>query len=421
MGGTGGITGSGGTFSAGGATGTGGSGGVDGGPLPAGAALIRVHYPAGGHTITVRGSAGGLSWSAGQSTTASGNTFTYKVTGLSAPAEWKPLLDDMTWARGPNYHVAPGQTIDVWPHFSSTMGQVVTLIPTFHSTLTTLSDRAIYAYLPASYTENTEATYPVIYMHDGQNLWAAMPQLAFGGNPWNVDTAFDNAAETGTCSAGGLVGWAAQPFGGMPTTCTGDGDCPSHECRTFPEAIVIGVDNTPNRIYELTPTQDPTTPGGGGADLYLQMLTMELMKDPAVQALRRRTDVASTAMCGSSLGGLVTAYAGLKYPTVFGLLGEMSPSTWWDMTVIIGDVQKTPAAPDRPLRVYVDSGKNDPTLMPPLDDDQPDTDELAAAYLALGYIDGTSFRRVTQVGGYHNETFWAERFPGAMQFLLGVR
>ncbi len=411
--------------------GTGGSGATStstsssgtGGSTAAGTAVLRVHYPAGSHTVTVRGSAPGLTWTADQPTTVAGaDTFTYALTGLTATAEWKPLLDGATWALGPNYHVAPGQTVDIWPHFVSTMGQVVTLIAAFQSTvLAADGPRPIYAYLPASYTENTDATYPVVYMHDGQNLWAALPQLAFAGT-WNVDTAFDTASNQGACSSSTVVGWGAQPLGGTPVICNGDGDCASGSCRTFPEAIVIGVGNTANRIYEYTPTTDPTTPGGGGADLYLQMLVQELKPTidgmPTLNGARLRTrpDVASTAMAGSSLGGLVTAYAGLKHPEVYGMVAEISPSTWWNNDVIVGDVQGTPAAPARPLIVYVDSGSGAASI-----DDEPDTDLLAAAYLALGYVDGTSFRHVIQPGAPHSETYWAERFPGAMQLLLGVR
>jgi predicted alpha/beta superfamily hydrolase len=386
-------------------------GGIPDAGLPHDAALVRVHYPVGSHTITVRGNGGGLSWSIGRTTTASGSTYTYALTGLVTPTEWKPLLDDTTWARGPNYHVAPGQTVDVWPHFTTTKGQVVTLIPAFHST-NLGNDRAVYAYLPPSYAENTLATFPVVYTHDGQNLWAALPQLAFSGT-WNVDTAFDAAAEAGACSAGGVTGWGAQPLGGTPVTCTGDSDCPSGECRTFPEAIVVGVANTSARIYEYTPTTDPGTPGGGGADLYVKMLVEELK--PAIDGmLRTRPDVASTALAGSSLGGLVTAYAGLKHPEVFGLLGELSPSSWWDGDVIVADIEATPPAPARPLVVYVDSGQGSA-------DDEADTDELAAAYVGLGYVDGHDFRHVVQPGAVHDETYWAERFPGSMQLLLGTR
>ncbi len=373
------------------------------------AATLLVHYPA-GHAITIRGSGGGLDWNQGQPTTQNGNTFSYVLDGLSSSIEWKPLLDDTTWARGPNYHVSPGQTVEIWPHFTATQGKVVTLIPSFHSNALA-NDRAIYAYLPASYDENTEATYPVVYMHDGQNLWAALPQLAFSGT-WNVDTAFDAASESGTCSANGLVGWGAQPLGGAPVTCTGDSDCPSHDCRTFPEAIVIGVANDANRIYEYTPTDDPTSPGGGGADLYLKLLVDELK--PAIDGqLRTRKDVASTAICGSSLGGLVSAYAALVHPEVYGLVAELSPSSWWNSDWIVGQVQQTPQGP-RPAIVYVDSGQGDV-------DDEADTDLLAQAYLGLGYVDGTNFRHVIQPGAQHNETYWAERFPGAVQLLLGAR
>lgn len=390
--------------------GNGGDAGTDG--SAGGPTRVRVHYPAGTHGVTVRGGGGGLSWTAGSATTASGtDTYVFTLTGATAAVEWKPLLDDTTWALGPNYHVSPGQTVDVWPHFTTMAGVVQTLIATFHSTVLN-NDRAIYAYLPASYGENTDATFPVVYMHDGQNLWAALPQLAFGAT-WNVDTTFDTASRLGACSSGGVVGWGAQPFDAGASTCTGDADCASGECRTFPEAIVIGVANTSQRIYEYTPTTDPSTPGGGGADLYIQMLVTELK--PVIDGmLRTRPDVASTSLAGSSLGGLVTAYAGLKHPEVFGRLGEISPSTWWNNDVIVGDVATTMAAPARPLVVYVDSGQGTA-------DDEADTDLLAAKYLSLGYVDGTNFRHVVQPNAAHNETYWAERFPGAMQLLLGVR
>jgi predicted alpha/beta superfamily hydrolase len=380
---------------------------------PSGHAIVRVHYPAGTHSITIRGSGGGLDWNTGVAMAASGtDVYTFELSGLTVPIEWKPLLDDSTWSRGPNYHVVPGATLDIYPHFIATAGQVVTQIADFHST-TLDNDRAIYAYLPASYSENTDATYPVVYMHDGQNLWAALPQLAFSGT-WNVDTTFDTATEHGACSSSTVVGWGAQPLGGTPTMCNGDGDCGTDgACATFPEAIVIGVANTANRIYEYTPTTDPTTPGGGGADLYLTMLIDELKPTIDMQ-LRTRPDPASTSLAGSSLGGLVTAYAGTTHPDVFTRLGELSPSTWWNNDVIVGDVSATASATVKPAIVYVDSGQGSA-------DDESDTDELAQAYLALGYVDGTNFRHVIQPGAQHDETYWAERFPGALQLLLGTR
>ena len=161
---------------------------------------------------------------------------------------------------------------------------------------------------------------------------------------------------------------------------------------------MIGVANDANRVYEYTPTVDPTETSlgpAGGADQYLQMLVQELK--PTIDGmLRTRPDVASTAMAGSSLGGLVTAYAGLKYPSVYGMVAELSPSTWWDSDVIVGDVAGTGAT--RPLIVYVDSGQGT------VDD-----------------VSGTNFRHVIQPNAAHSETYWSQRFPGAMQLVLGTR
>ncbi|MFO0616282.1 MAG: alpha/beta hydrolase-fold protein [Polyangiaceae bacterium] len=403
-----------GTSTASGSTSSAGGGGAatasSGTGVPSDEARVRVHYPAGTHVVTIRGSGAGLSWTEGAPTTAAGNTFSYAVSGITAPIELKPLLDDATWARGPNYRVAPGETLDVYPHFDTAKGEVVVVTEAFHSNVLG-NERPIYAYLPPSYAENTEATFPVVYMHDGQNLWAAHPELAFGAT-WDVDLTFDAAAELGACSSGALVGWGAQPLGEAATTCTGDGDCASGACRTFPEAIVIGVGNTADRLHEYTPTADPDYPQGGGADLYIQMLIEELK--PQIDAMfRTRPDVGSTALVGSSLGGLVSAYAGLEHPEVFGLVGELSPSTWWNNRVIVDEVKTTSAAPARPLRVYVDSGGDA--------DGKADTDLLAAAYLGIGYVENDNFRHVVQPNAAHNEVYWAERLPGAMQLVLGPR
>jgi predicted alpha/beta superfamily hydrolase len=340
-------------------------------------ARLIVHYPAAAHFISARGDGGGLSFAQGKTLARTGNTFTL-VLELSATAEWIPLLDDVTFAIGGNYSVAPAQTVEVWPHFTTTHGEVTTLIAAFHSTVLD-NTRAIFVYRPPTYIENTEASFPVVYMHDGQNLWAAHPEWAFGGNTWQVDTAFDNAADNGT----------------------------------FKEAIVIGIESNSNRTYEYTPTIDPGIQAGGGADLYLQMLVQELK--PAVDSmLRTRTDTSSTLMAGSSLGGLVTAYAGRTKPTVFGRVAALSPSAWWDNEVIVSEVQTTPGAPNRPLRVYIDSGDSSA-------DSVADVNALAAAYVSVGYVEGTDLMHVVQPGAQHNETYWAQRFPGAMQFLLGPR
>ena len=99
-----------------------------------GVATVRVHYPAGARTLALRGSGGGLSWTEGAAMTAGADdTWTLALADLAAPIELKPLLDDATWSRGANYHLRPGETIDLYPHFTSTHGRVVALVPSFHS------------------------------------------------------------------------------------------------------------------------------------------------------------------------------------------------------------------------------------------------------------------------------------------------
>jgi predicted alpha/beta superfamily hydrolase len=237
--------------------------------------------------------------------------------------------------------------------------------------------RRVVVWLPDGYSAHG-AKYAVLYMHDGQNLFD--PTLAFGGNEWKVDETLDAAAEDGSIE----------------------------------ELIVIGVENTAQRIYEYTPTTDPTTAGGGGGDLYLQLLIDEL-KPQIDGMLRTLPDRAHTGVLGSSLGGLISAYAGVKRPDVYGIVGAMSPSTWWNNDVIIGDVGGMPASA-RPTRVYVDSGDSGDS-----NDDVTNTNMLAAKYLNIGYTSGVDFLHVVQAGGQHNEIYWAERLPGALQFLFGPR
>ncbi len=283
---TGGAGGSGGsaTGGAGGSAGsaTGGAGGSGGTTT-----TIRVHYPASGHTISLRGSNAPLSWTAGVAFTAGqDDTWTWSTQALQQEIEWKPMLDDSTWARGPNYHITPGATVDVFPHFTQQQGSTEQLFPSFHSDALG-NDRIVWVYYPAVYLENSRAVLPVLYMHDGQNLFHGHPGMS--GYSWEVDTTLNDAGEHGWCSDG--------------TICNGDGDCTSGRCETLTEVIVVAPEATSARCYEYTPTVDPSEVGtcdGGGGDLYLQMLIDELK--PQVDAqLRTRPGRESTGIF--SVGG----------------------------------------------------------------------------------------------------------------------
>lgn len=336
---------------------------------------VRVHYPAGSHTVSIRGSAAPLSWTDGApATLGADDTWTFTIDGLTAPLEWKPVLDDTTWSRGPNYAANPGSTVDVYPHFTTTHGSYEDHWPSFTSTVLP-STRGVWVYLPPTYLENSRATFPVLYMHDGQNLFDGAQ--AFGGNEWRVDETFDAASEDGSIR----------------------------------EAVVIGIESTADRMGEYTL---PGT-GGGKGDLYTQMIATEVK--PMVDAeLRTRKDRVSTSMMGSSLGGLISLYAGVHHADLFGQIGAMSPSTWWNSTQILGEVATLPSQPSRPLLFYVDSGDSGLS-----NDDVTNTANLAAALRTAGYVDNTTLKYVVQPGAQHSEVYWAERLPAALAFMLGPR
>jgi predicted alpha/beta superfamily hydrolase len=345
--------------------------GCDGPPT-----LVRVHYPAGTRSIALRGSQEPLSPAVGLPMNAGADdTWSLSLRGLSGPLEVRPYLDDTTPSRGASYFVTPGQTLDIYPHFTVTKGEVSKRWTFFSNILG--NTRPIWVYLPPTYLENPRARFPVLYMHDGQNLFD--PSTAYGGNPWWVQNTLDAAAESGD----------------------------------FAEAIVIGPENNADRTNEYTPVVGKEFYGGHGA-AYLRMLVEELK--PKVDAeLRTLPQREKTAVMGSSLGGLISSYAGITHADSFGLVGIMSPSTWWADNVILTLVPSTPAAP-RPLRVYVDSGDSGVD-----NDDVTATARLAEVYRALGYKDGVDFKYVVQQGAIHNETYWAQRLPEALKFLLGPR
>src|SRR5262245_48871067 len=98
---------------------------------------IRIHYPAEGHSISLRGDSAPLNWDKGISLASSdGSTFSYVFASPpNKEVQFKPLLDDTTWSRGANYRVVPGASVDVYPHFFANKGKVVDLFASFHSTL----------------------------------------------------------------------------------------------------------------------------------------------------------------------------------------------------------------------------------------------------------------------------------------------
>ena len=177
-------------------------------------------------------------------------------------------------------------------------------------------DRDIIVYLPPDYDADHERRYPVFYLHDGQNLFDA--ETAFGGEEWHLDETAEQLIRAGSI----------QPL------------------------ILIGIYNGEDRVEEYTPTTDEHNRIGGRAVLYAAMIIDELK--PFVDSqYRTLAGPQNTALGGSSLGGLVTLYIGLRHPEIFGKLAALSPSLWWKRGVILRMIRDLPSPDPRPRSGWI--------------------------------------------------------------------
>jgi len=237
--------------------------------------------------------------------------------------------------------------------------------------------RTIRVWLPPGYAADTTRRYPVLYFHDGNNVFDAA--TSFIGVEWGVDEAADRLVRSGR----------------------------------VPPFIVVAVDNTPDRMSEYTPVADPRH-GGGGAAAYARFLLEEL-KPWIDRNYRTRTDAAATGAVGSSLGGIVSLWLGLEFPGTFGLIGVVSPAAWW----ADGDLaRRVTAAPDAGLRIWLDVGTREGAEAAGQERWVRDARALNAALLARGYREGIDLHYEEVEGAGHSETAWAARVDRILEFLL---
>lgn len=340
------------------------------------AAEIRVHYDTGwGNAISIRGQAPGLNWQQG----VAAEWRTGNVWVLTTPSSWggfefKPLINDRDWSVGANYRVAHGHdVVDIYPFFYARQGRLV-VVGSFSSAILGNS-RALRVYLPPSYDENPLKAYPVVYCHDGQNLFEAA--TAFGGREWRLDETSDQLVVQGRIR----------------------------------EAIYVGIDNAgAARLPEYTPTVDADY-GGGDGDLYLDFIETEVR--PFIEgALRTLNSADQRFLLGSSLGGLISFHGAWHRADTFAGAACLSSSFWWDEQALIGDVSGW-SGPLPAARFYVDGGSLESAG---------DTAALMhEELLNHGYRNGDDVAYFLAVGAGHNEAAWAERLFRPLQFLLAPR
>jgi len=251
--------------------------------------------------------------------------------------------------------------------------------------------RTVDVWLPPGYATDTSRRYPVVYMQDGQSLFD--PALAFGGIDWAIDETMTRLIDEGRVRPAIVVGIWNTGMGRyseyMPQkAATGD-------------EVSFGVPGRPTlAVEQLT------------SDLYLRFMVEELK--PFVDG-RYRTAAgrADTFVMGSSMGGLISAYAVSEYPEVFG--GAACISTHWpagDGAVV--DYLSAHLPDPATHRFYFDHG----TVT--LDElYEPFQRRMDAAMLQAGYVDGTNWVSRRFDGAEHSEKAWRLRAGIPLEFLLG--
>ena len=252
-----------------------------------------------------------------------------------------------------------------------------------------LDPRDVDIWLPPSYATGPDRRFPVLYMHDGQNLFDAAESDS--GKAWRIDEAITSLAEAGRIR----------------------------------EAIVVGVWSSPaHRRQDYMPRKavqasDPA--GGKGAppaatlssDAYLHFLVRDLKPsiDAGYRTLPGRED---TFVMGSSMGGLVSLYAAAEHPDVFGGVGAIS--THWpagDGVVIEWLSEHLPDASTH--RVYFDHGTRSKDA-----EYAPYQARMDAAMRRAGYEEGRNWRTCVFEGDGHQEDDWRQRVHAPLEFLLGT-
>ena len=340
--------------------------------------VIEVVYPHDRGAIGLRGSHAPLSWDHTEAPGRSenGSHFFYLPLDENEIAEVKVVRGE-EWAAGRNYAIHAGDHLRIQPSFDQTAPALEegVEIP-FEGGIEKLD-----VLLPPTYAEHSEQRYPVLYVLDGQSLWAHS-QDPFG--VWALD----------------------QTLRGL------------YELDAIDEVIIVGVHTADARLDKLSPLPDETY-GGGGGPAFLERLVSTIK--PTIDArYRTRTDRESTAILGSSMGGLFAFFAAWTRPDVFGKAACMSSSFWWGNRWAVRVAQTTTPPSPRPF-IYMDTGAA-PTTEQEEDAKQRDgyhhTRSMHRALTRAGFDMQNEVHRLVFPGHQHEASSWAARISLPLQILF---
>ena len=232
------------------------------------------------------------------------------------------------------------------------------------------NERTIVVWLPESYETGAQKYYPVLYMHDGQNLFD--PNTSYIGVDWQMDETADSLIKQGEVE----------------------------------EIIIVGIYNTTDRIDEYSDTEK------GRA--YMDFIISDLK--PFVDSnYRTLPDREHTAVMGSSMGGLISFYLIWRYPDVFSKAGCLSTSLLWNNGALLKEIENfTGQKPE--IKIYLDSsGKGSEGQM------KPDYEKLKTLLISKGFEEGKDVEYYFDKDGDHSERSWAKRAWRPLKFLFGIQ
>jgi predicted alpha/beta superfamily hydrolase len=277
---------------------------------------------------------------------------------------FKPVLlrgDATHWSRGENFLAVAtsGAPLDVYPYFrEDTHCSVCELMPPLSSASGTAHRFRVF--LPPGYYENTLKRYPVLYMHDGHNLF--FKEEAFLGKSWRADEVL-------------LV---------------------LDKMNAIEELIVVGIYPNDRKVEYTSP----------GYEHYGRFL-VETLKPLIDGKYRTLSGPANTAVMGSSLGGVVSFYLGWQWPAVFGKVACLSST----FTIHDNLLERIRTEAKRDIRIYLDSGWPG--------DNYEATRSMRDRLIWKGYRPGSELIYLAFPEARHDENAWAARSPIPLQFLFG--
>jgi glycosidase/predicted alpha/beta superfamily hydrolase len=257
-------------------------------------------------------------------------------------------------------------------------------VQSFHSEVLG-NDRNLVVYLPPMYDKEPDRRFPVLYMHDGQNLFDRA--TATFGVEWEADETAERLIRSGTI----------EPL------------------------IIVGIYTEANRLDELSDTYSEKYGRGGKAALYGRFLAEEL-KPFIDKTYRTKPGRADTGVGGSSLGGYASLYLFEQYPEVFSRIAAVSPALLWNEGALTRRwTEQATALPLKRTRFWIDAGSEERVGDRPADAYLDAAREFAAVLKTAGLDEGSDYRFVIAEGAEHNESAWRDRFPAILEFLYPAK